>query len=93
MNDERTTILWDAAQGVYGSRAEAYGHPRDHFERTARLWSVFFGVEIPTWKVPMAFVLDKVARQLETPLHRDSLVDIAGYAAAAERLTEPEEVE
>ncbi len=79
-------ILEEAQAVVYGPRAEAYGHPSKNFDRIARLWNAYTGLDLSHDDVALMMVLVKVARLQETPRHRDSLVDIAGYAATVERL-------
>lgn len=83
MNHETPTRgpLEEAYELVHGSRQDDYGHPRDHWTLTAKLWSAFLGIEIPAAQVGFLFVLDKVAR-CHNAIKPDSLVDIAGYAEA-----------
>lgn len=86
------TILDEAKAMVYGARNESYGHPRNNFAATAALWNayLFQGARsgpITEEDVAMLMVLLKVAR-LENGYHRDSAVDLAGYAATYERLQE-----
>lgn len=91
--DPYTETVPQAAQRlVYGSRQSTYGHPAANFERTSLLWSAFLEArpigaagEIVVADVASMMVLFKLARLLESPLHRDSWVDIAGYAAAGAR--------
>lgn len=90
------TILDDAKELVYGPRAETYGHPSENFQTTADMWTAFLrqrvlteGVGLHEFEfspadVAMFMTLVKVARLANTPGHRDSLTDIAGYAATAE---------
>lgn len=85
-------ILSEAEAAVYGPRQAAYGHPRDNFERTARLWNGYLfakQTEAPLLNasdVAYMMVLLKMARLMQTPDHRDSLVDMAGYSATAARV-------
>jgi hypothetical protein len=85
-------ILQEAEAAVFGPRQDSYGHPRDNFAATAALWNayLFQGVRrgpVTEEDVALMMVLLKVAR-LERGYHRDSVVDIAGYAATYERLHE-----
>ena len=75
---------------MYGPRQAAYGHPRENFQRIAALWNGWLnarGVDYVFTAADTAdfLVLVKMARLLESPAHRDSHVDIAGYAAARAR--------
>jgi len=81
---ERETILDEAKEAVYGDREDDYGHPSDHFGLTASYWSTLLGVEVEAWQVPVMFMLDKVSRLAQTR-KRDTIIDIAGYAAALAR--------
>ena len=87
-------ILTEAAAAVYGPRQSAYGHPRENFERTARLWTGYLFAKdanatlLTASDVAYMMVLLKMARLMQTPDHRDSLVDMAGYAATAARVAE-----
>lgn len=77
---------------VYGPRQAAYGHPRDNFQRTADLWNGYLTAAkgdapiLNATDVAQMMVLLKMARLMQTPAHRDSWVDIAGYAATGARV-------
>lgn len=83
-------ILQEAEAAVYGPRQAIYGHPSDDFQRTARLWTAYLGPRCPqgvtSADVPMLMMLLKMARLMESPEHRDSCVDLAGYAATYARV-------
>ena len=82
-------VLQEANDAVYGEREASYGHPRDDFMRIATLWTAYLNARttriIDSRDVACMIVLLKMARLLETPTHRDSWVDLAGYAAAGAR--------
>lgn len=80
------SILEEAQAVVYGPRQAAYGHPRDNFERTARLWTAYLAISVSAVDVAQMMVLLKMARLMESPDHRDSWVDMAGYAATGARV-------
>lgn len=67
---------------VHGARRDAYGTPVENFGRTAELWRAQFGWDVDARRVALALLLVKVARLAQTPDHRDTVVDIAGYAEA-----------
>ena len=83
-------ILQEAEAAVYGPRQAAYGHPSENFGRTARLWTAYLGERAPhgltASDVAMMMVLVKMARLMESPEHRDSIVDMAGYTATYARV-------
>lgn len=91
---KRETILEEAQRVVDGERNDHYGHPRDNHGCTAALIGAYLSrklgrpVAIDAQDVCMINVLQKVSRLAHTPEHRDSLVDIAGYARNAEMLHE-----
>lgn len=89
----KKNILEEALSIVTGARRNAYGHPENNFGRIVGLWQPYLdnrvgGRDAPltTIDVSLLMVLMKVARLQETPTHRDSAVDIAGYAATLEML-------
>lgn len=79
-----TDILQEAIQ-VIEERGEKYGHPRENLKRIAEMWTSYLGFSIEVQDVAMMMILLKVARTVETPMHKDSLVDIAGYVGALDK--------
>ncbi len=83
------TILDEAKSAVFGDRQESYGPPEEHFTRVAAMWTAYlhaswFSVNeedliLRAHDVPAMMVLFKMCRLMESPNHRDSLVDAAGY--------------
>jgi len=84
----REGVLDEAARLTSGARHGDYGHPRDDFARTARMWSGVLasklrpGAEIDAMDVPLCMIAVKLARQAHRH-KRDNLVDVAGYARTA----------
>lgn len=94
-------MLEEAGQLVRGARAKHYGAPNVNLERIARGLAAYgFRVENssgelrePTdFDVTQAMIILKVVRQADG-YHRDSVVDIAGYAYLAELVTELDALE
>ena len=91
--DEAELLLQEALTIVQGARRKAYGSPEDNFKVIADLWNAYMkkrasrrgSSELSPTDVACMMVLMKVARLAETPEHRDSWVDIAGYAACGIR--------
>lgn len=86
------SVLGEAEAVVYGERAAVYGHPKDNFLRIAALWNGWLtarGIAYAFTPEDTAdlLILVKLARLMATPDHRDSMVDIAGYAGARARAT------
>lgn len=77
----RSSILNEANGIVNGARANVYGGPEDSFKTIGRLWGVYLDKQIEPADVAAMLALMKVARIRQSPNHRDSWVDIAGYAA------------
>ena len=73
-----------------GERQAVYGHPSDDFKRTAAMWSVTFGIPVTPLQVAIAMGQLKMSRLIGTPGHRDSIVDLIGYAVCYERIAELE---
>lgn len=81
--EARRTLLDEAAEIVTKDRNTTYGEPEDTFSRIAGLWSSYLRGRNPITATDVAnmMILMKVARLSTNPGHRDSWVDIAGYAA------------
>lgn len=77
-------ILEEADNLINGDRAADYGDVSDNFERIAKLWGAYRGQFFDRHDVAQMMILVKVARQA-SGYHRDSNVDIAGYAALDEQ--------
>lgn len=85
--NEPTQKIVDIAKGlVYGDRGEAYGHPAEDYARVALIWSGILGVDITPVQAIQCMVGIKLSRLSNTPDHRDSWVDIAGYAECGDRI-------
>lgn len=84
--DAKQSLLDEAGAIVNGARRQAYGMPEDNFARIARFWQAYMentgraSVAITAADVSPMMRLMKEARLCETPTHRDSFVDIIGYA-------------
>jgi hypothetical protein len=83
------SILDDAHTLIHGDRQGDYGHPADDFRRVTRA-AAELGVDPHKGPLHHALymVLVKTARLVETPKHRDSVVDGAGYFGTYEMIIE-----
>jgi hypothetical protein len=81
-----TNVLREAEQIIYGDREETYGDPGKNLRKIAALWTSYLGHVVEADDVALLMILLKIARLTNSPDHRDSLVDICGYAALVERL-------
>jgi hypothetical protein len=95
--EEMMDIL-EEARDTCVDRGLDYGHPMTDFTKIAKLWDVIFQdnarmdghAPIKPEQVALAMIAVKIARICQNPdyYHRDSVVDIAGYAACLERIAE-----
>lgn len=81
----RESVLNEALRITKKDRNTAYGDPEDNFANIAGLWREYLrGKNIESLDaadVAAMMILMKVARLKFNPVHRDSWVDAAGYAA------------
>lgn len=84
----RQRLLEEAMKITGQDRNKAYGNPEDNFTNIANLWNAYFDASQPNGSrdctasdVANLMILMKVARLSTNLGHRDSAVDIAGYAA------------
>lgn len=82
------SILDEAKALTSGDRNRDYGHPADDYGRTAAMWSAILGVEVTARQAILCMVAVKISRLCHSPDHRDSVVDVAGYADCYQRVTE-----
>lgn len=76
----RTEGLNQAISLIDGDRQGVYGDPLVSHERIAKLWSALLGVEINAHQVAMMMAAMKLSRLAGQAEHKDSWVDLAGYA-------------
>lgn len=79
--NKREEVLTEAMSIVSGARADTYGGPEDSFFQIANLWSAYKGQAFSMEDVAIMLALLKIARLRNSPSHKDSWVDLAGYAA------------
>lgn len=87
------SILKEANTIIYGDREKTYGHPSKNLQTIAVMWNAYVKAKpnqeyLTAKDVAAMMVLLKTARLANNPEHRDSLVDICGYAALIERCDE-----
>ena len=76
----RSVILNEASALVSGTRADDYGDAFINFTNIAQGWEVILGTEVTPAQVALMMGWVKTARLINFPDHRDSWVDLAGYA-------------
>lgn len=77
----RESVLNSAKEIVLGGRDAEYGGPEDSFKTIANLWSAYRGESYSAADVALMLAMLKIARLKTNPTHRDSWIDLAGYAA------------
>lgn len=90
MSDIKKEIADEAVGIVNGTRRTDYGSPENNFRRIARFWNAYLTNigflsstdcdELEAKDVAAMMRLMKEARLAQTPDHRDSYVDLVGYA-------------
>lgn len=84
--NERARILAESEQLINGDRAKDYGDPATNFGRLAALWAPILGVDVTPVQVALCLTQLKISRLINTPTHRDSYLDAAGYIGLAAEL-------
>lgn len=84
-------VLEEALAAVGGDRRD-YGHPHDDFTRVCKASAAMNLEGDNPLHHALYMILVKMSRLITTPDHRDSLVDIAGYARTYEMCLEREEI-
>lgn len=72
-----------STEALTAERGSVYGHPLDDFDRAVKLKEVVSGIKDPILRHAAEMICVKLARLIQTPTHRDSWDDIAGYARTA----------
>ena len=81
-----TTILEQAA-GIIADRRATYGDPAASMAIVAARWSVTLGHPVTPAEVMLCMIDLKLARLAHDPTHRDSVLDVIGYAALLPEVT------
>jgi hypothetical protein len=81
-----TAILKHAAE-IIADRRTTYGDPAASMATVAARWSVTLGHPVTPAEVMLCMIDLKLARLAHDPTHRDSVVDVIGYAALLPEVT------
>jgi hypothetical protein len=79
------TVAGEADRLVYSEKEDTYGRPDIFFEKVARVWQEYTRSPIRPSDVAAMMVMFKLQRLRYNPTHRDTYVDIIGYAIAGAR--------
>jgi len=85
-DNRRSDCLIEAMDLITGERNQEYGEPLENFERIATGWRVILGADVTPHQVALCMTWLKMARLVETPQHKDSYTDAAGYMGLAWQL-------
>jgi nucleoside 2-deoxyribosyltransferase len=77
---EPESVCAEADRIVGGARRSTYGHPWENFLSTGLMWEGITGHSFTPEQVALMLIALKMSRLVTSPDHRDSVVDIAGYA-------------
>jgi len=69
------------AARIVARRRRAYGPAAASMRKVAARWSVTLGRTVTPAEVVLCLIDLKLARLGHDPKHRDSIIDVAGYAA------------
>ena len=72
---------------MLSQRRATYGDPAASMAMVAARWSVTLGHRVTPAEVMLCMIDLKLARLAHDPTHRDSIVDIIGYAALLPEVT------
>ena len=61
-------------------RQTDYGSPIEDFTKQAKMWGAILGVNVTPQQIAMCMIAVKLSRLTNSPRHKDSCVDIIGYA-------------
>lgn len=83
---EPKDIFSQARELINGDRQQDYGDKQTNFQRIADLWTAYSDSPFSPKDVAVMMILVKVARIANTENHKDSWLDIIGYAGIGEDL-------
>jgi len=76
----------DEVEEILLQRHKDYGTPKENFTLIAKYWSIFLGIEITAEQIPLMMILMKASRGQKNPKHKDTILDIIGYAKCLQEL-------
>jgi len=82
------TAILEQAAAVIADRRVTYGDPAASMATVAARWSVTLGHPVTPAEVMLCMIDLKLARLAHDPAHRDSIVDVIGYAALLPEVTQ-----
>jgi hypothetical protein len=79
--------MLEYAADVLAARSKTYGDPRQSMSAIAARWSITLGHPVTPAEVVLCLMDLKIARLQRDPAHRDSIVDLIGYATILNAVT------
>lgn len=90
--NERTRILYGAADKLDGDRLKDYGDPGECFKKISRILNMlgftYQGAGLTSYDVALMMIVVKLVRASNKKNYEDSLIDLCGYASLANCLYE-----
>lgn len=78
---QRAHVLREAERLTCGDRHAAYGCPVENHVHIAAIFNAITGRDLSAREIALVQTATKLARRAKNPLHRDSYIDAAAYAA------------
>ena len=79
--------MLEHAADILAERSKTYGYPRQSMSAIAARWSITLGRAVTPAEVVLCLMDLKLARLQRDPAHRDSMVDLIGYATILHEVT------
>jgi hypothetical protein len=89
----RSKICHDAGDLLVGERNTDYGDPSDMHDRAAEIFTAMTDRQVSGLMVAQMLIAVKLARLHHQPTHRDSWVDLCGYAGIGYEIAIREKVQ
>jgi hypothetical protein len=83
----RAAAMLEHAADILAERRKTYGDPRLSMSAIAARWSITLGHAVTPAQVVLCLMDLKLARLQHDPAHRDSMVDLIGYATMLHEVT------
>lgn len=90
INRQMESHLTAAKNLITGERQKDYGSPRENFDRLAKMWSAYKGVEFSRVDAAMMLMMLKISREAAGGKTLDTYRDLIGYAGIAAALAHPD---
>ena len=79
--------ILEQAAAIIAERGASYGDFGESVAAIAKRWSITFGHHVTPSQVVLCMIDLKLTRLAHDPMHRDSVLDVIGYAALLPEVT------